>query len=179
MDISTITNICLCILSFLLAVVSVITVIVTLKQNSTMIENSSRAYVSIYGDSINCQSPNFYIVVKNFGCSNALITSFQCDTDLSKFSYDENFTPFSRIENTSIAPNQAFKCTLNHLSLFNSGIPTITFRITYKSNNKNYSDTFLIHLDAFPNLIRTRAHNKDNELTVISEALQELDERLL
>ena len=52
MDISTIVNIILCVLSFLLAVISVVTVIITLKQNSKMIEESSRAVISIYGESI-------------------------------------------------------------------------------------------------------------------------------
>ncbi len=179
MDFATITNIILCIMSFLLAVISVITVIATVKQNSKMIEGQSRAYVSIYGDFINCENISFYLIIKNFGKSNALITSLECDVDLKRFTYDENTVPFSHIKNTTIAPNQAFKCNLERISLFNSEISTINFEISYKCNNKIYSDTFCINLDTFKNIIRLRASTKNEELKIISYALQELDERLL
>ena len=46
MDISVIVNIALCILSFILAVISVVTVVVTLRQNSKMIENATRPYIN-------------------------------------------------------------------------------------------------------------------------------------
>ncbi len=42
MNITTIINIILCVLSFVLAAVSVITVIITLKQNNRMIESSMK-----------------------------------------------------------------------------------------------------------------------------------------
>ena len=42
MEISDWINVILCILSFILAAISVITVVITLKQNSKMIENSTR-----------------------------------------------------------------------------------------------------------------------------------------
>lgn len=133
MNISIIINIILCILSSILAAISVATVIVTLRQNSAMIENSSRAYVSVYGDIINCQNPIFYLIVKDFGQSSAFIMSLKCDTDLNKFSYAENLHPFSHLENTSIAPNQKFKCTLDQLKLFNPGISSINFEVSYKT----------------------------------------------
>ena len=134
MEISVITNICLCILSFLLAVVSVVTVIVGLKQNSRMLENESRAYVAIYGEITYTPHLVFYLIVKNFGKSSASIISFECDRDLSIFAYIEKFTPFSHMENISIAPGQSFRCALQHFPLFGSGIPSINFKITYKSN---------------------------------------------
>ena len=48
MEVSDWINVILCILSFILAVISVITVIITLKQNSKMIKNSTRPYVVVY-----------------------------------------------------------------------------------------------------------------------------------
>lgn len=180
MDIATKTNIILCILSFLLAIISVITVIVTLKQNSIMLENESRAYISIYGDTIECKGTVFYLVIKNFGKSNAIITSLECDTDLSKFSYIEEIKPFSHIENMPIAPNQAYRCALQQVPLFGSGIPSLNFKISYNCNNKKYSDTFCINLKAFTDLIHSRASVKSGkELEIIAYALQELLEKLL
>ena len=43
-----IINLILCILSFLLAAISVVTVILTLKQNNKMLEASVRPYVVVY-----------------------------------------------------------------------------------------------------------------------------------
>lgn len=47
MDLSTKVNIVLSVLSFILAVISIVTVVITLRQNNKMIENSSRPYVCI------------------------------------------------------------------------------------------------------------------------------------
>ncbi len=180
MDISVIINIILCVLSFLLAVISVITVVVTLRQNSVMLENESRAYVSIYGDTISCHGTIFYLIIKNFGRSNALITSLECDTNLSVFSYVENLVPFSHMKNTSIAPNQVYKCALRQIPLFGSGISTINFKISYESNNKVYCDTFCINLDSFRNLVNVKSSvKKGDELMTIASALQELNSKLL
>lgn len=180
MDIVTTVNIALCILSFLLAVVSVITVIVTLKQNSAILENESRAYVSIYGDTINCKGMIFYLVLKNFGKSSAIITSLKCDIDLSKFSYNKERKPFSHMENTLIAPNQSYKCALAHVPLFQSEIKLLNFKISYKCNNKEYSDTFCINLESFSDSIQLKSSVKDgNEFEIMAYALQELLEKLL
>lgn len=178
-DISLLVNICLCILSFLLALISVITVVVTLRQNHTMIENESRAYISIYGDVTNCQGAAFYLIIKNFGKSNAIILSLECDTDLSRFSYFKERIPFLHMKDALIAPGQSFKCTLQHVLLFNSEIQFINFKVSYKSNNKKYSETFCINLQSFSDLIQTNATSKGNELYILSNTLQDINRRLL
>ena len=86
MSVSDWINLSLSILSFILAVISVITVVITLRQNHKMIEESNRPYISIYGDETNFSSPQFYIVIKNFGKTGAIIKSLECDIDLSKYS---------------------------------------------------------------------------------------------
>lgn len=179
MDIATIVNIILCIISFILAVVSVVTVIITLKQNSKMLESESRAYLAIYGDIIYCQLTSFYLIIKNFGKSSALITSFECDKDLSKFAYFEKFVPFSHIKNTSIAPGQSFKCALRQEKLFFSDVPSINFKISYKCNNTEYTEDFCINLEAYKTLINTTASSKEDPLKIISYALQDINKKLL
>ena len=61
MEASDWINMSLSILSFILAAISVITVVLTLRQNNKMIEESSRPYISVYGDETNFSSPQFYI----------------------------------------------------------------------------------------------------------------------
>ena len=60
MDTPTLINIMLCILSFILAAISVITVVITLRQNNRMIDNSTRPYVVVYSAVTNFQTPDFY-----------------------------------------------------------------------------------------------------------------------
>ena len=179
MDISIIVNICLGISSFLLALISVVILIVTIRQNHLMLENESRAYLSVYGDTTNCQGITFYLILKNFGKSNALITSLECDTDLSSFSYIEKLIPFSHMAGCSIAPGQSFKCALKQFPLFTSGIQSINFRISYESNRKKYSEIYCISLSSFSDLIQTNASSSDNELKIISNTLQDINRRLL
>ncbi|GFI28869.1 MAG: hypothetical protein HFH50_12940 [Lachnospiraceae bacterium] len=180
MDISIIVNICLSVSSFLLAFISVVILIVTIRQNHLILENESRAYLSIYGDITNCQAIAFYLIIKNFGKSSAQITSLECDTDLRPFSYVEKLIPFSHMAGTSIAPNQSFKCALQQIPLFTSGIHFINFKISYESNRKKYSETFCVNLQSFTNSIQTNDNpSEGSELKTISYALQDINRRLL
>lgn len=67
MEISTISNIILSALSFLLAFISIVFVIVTLKQNNRMLEASSRPFISIYLETITICEQTTFFVIKNFG----------------------------------------------------------------------------------------------------------------
>lgn len=179
MDISLIVNICLSVSSFLLAVISVIILVVTIRQNNRMLENESRAYLSVYGDTTNHHGVNFYLILKNFGKSSAMITSLECDTDLSLFSHVERLVPFSHFVNTSVAPGQSFKCSLQQVPLFHSGIHSITFKLSYESNGKKYNDVCCINLQAYTDLIITNASTKNQELDIIARTLQDINRRLL
>ena len=74
--------------SFLTAFVAIVISLVTMRQNSKMIEESSRAIISIYPQSINTGTPMLFMVIKNFGNSPAII---------SKFDYDYDFTARNEI----------------------------------------------------------------------------------
>ena len=84
MDISEIVNIILSILSFALAVTSIIIVVITLKQNNKMLEESSRPVMSIFTQTLTFGSPEIYLVVKNYGHSSAFIESLIADFDFTK-----------------------------------------------------------------------------------------------
>ena len=178
MDTPTLINIMLCILSFILAAISVITVVITLRQNNRMIDNSTRPYVVVYSVVTNFQTPDYYICVKNFGQSGTVITKFTCDVDLKKYSYHKEHIPFEHLSNTFIAPGQSFICNLDPIELFKEVHP-LTFDIEYKSNGKHYTNTFTINIQADSDLIHTRASTKDKELCIISYTLQDIAEKLL
>lgn len=172
MDLSTKINIVLCVLSFLLAAISVVTVVITLRQNHKMIENSTRPYVCVYGQSINSGSPEFYLVVKNFGASPAVITKFQYEPDLSQCygikKPKRNY--LDDISKTTLAPGQSRICRLKY-----SKVPDIvTFKIEYKSGKKKYSDCFSTNIKSGSAMLTTKVASKGRELRTISYTLQEM-----
>lgn len=85
MDTATIVNICLSILSFVLAAVSVITVVVALRQNNRMIESSTRPILSFYTTTLSTTVQTLFFVVRNYGASPATIKTISCDRDFSEF----------------------------------------------------------------------------------------------
>ncbi|MGN0298902.1 MAG: hypothetical protein ACI4C1_06975 [Lachnospiraceae bacterium] len=171
MDIATKINIALCILSFVLAAISVVTVVITLRQNSKMIEESSRAIISIYGESINPGAPMFYIVIKNFGHSLAVITKFHSDFDFSDcygFKTDRNF--INDLNNSSIAPGQSRICRLDYDKITRP----ITFEIEYLSASKKYSEKITVDLKAGSSMLVSKVSTTDKELRTIAYTLQEM-----
>lgn len=109
MDIATKVNIGLCILSFILAVISVVTVVITLRQNSRMLESSARPYVSIYFQPL---FDTNYLVLKNFGNSTAKITSFCTNVDFRICIEGDGHLPFSHICDTYLHPGERILCQI-------------------------------------------------------------------
>lgn len=69
------------VVSTLTSLIAIIISVRTLKQNSKMIEDSSRPYIGIYGMSTYICNRHYYIIIKNFGQSVAHIKSLSYDFD--------------------------------------------------------------------------------------------------
>lgn len=164
--------------SLLTSIVAIAISIKTLKQNSTMIEESTRPYIVLYSQTTNFQSPSFYIIMKNFGQTGAVVTSIDCDHDLLQYSYNKKYTPFSHFPGTFVAPGQAFLCNIDKKKLFQNPV-VFHFSVTYEANGKTYSDSFSINPKASSDLVQTRASTQGNELGIISYTLQDLVEKHL
>lgn len=172
MDISTIVNIILCILSFILAVISVVTVIIILRQNNRMIEESTRPFISVYTDEINAGDPFFYLVVKNFGKSTAYITKFEYDFNFNGCYKTRNDRDYlQQLNNAVLAPGQSRICTLDYQRIDRA----VTFTLEYHSGaKKTYSDKFTIDLKAGVSMPYGKVATEGKELRTISYALQEM-----
>lgn len=177
MSISDWINVILCILSFVLAVISVVTVVVTLRQNHKMIQNSTRPYVVAEAQVTNFQSPTFYLVIKNFGNSGAVIKEMECDIDLRLVSYREEHIPFSNLNETFIAPRQAITCCLDSLKFKENKIKGFNIRIKYTDGLMDYSEEYYINYKAFIFSVNVRAATQGKEMMTISYALQDLVEK--
>lgn len=171
-------NLALSISSFALAALSIVFVVLTIKQNSKMVENSTRPYVVIYGTYTNFDSPTYYLVVKNCGSTSARIEEFTASSNLADYSLQKGLKPFSTFPGSLLAPGQSVMCALYSLAIHRDMVP-FEFDVTYSCGKKKYSEHFTINpASDIPN-IKPRAATKGKELETISFTLQELVERLL
>ena len=172
-------NVALCILSFLLAAISVITVVVTLRQNQLMIENATRPYVKIYVAVTSFHVTQFHLVLRNSGQSSALITDFSSSIDLSNLVFDEKLpVPFEHIVGHTLDPGQSLQSPINHFALIASDIP-LSFHIRYSSSGKSYEETVTINVPSYCDHTNTHASDGSNFIQVISNTLEEIAVRQL
>lgn len=177
MDIATIINIILCILSFILAAVSVVMVVITLRQNSKMIEESTRPFITVYTEEINVGDIFFYLVVKNFGKSAAFITKFKYDFDFKgcyRIGNDRDY--LMDIDKAVIAPGQSRICMLDYSKIDRE----VTFNIEYHSTmGKKYKETYTMDIKAGASMPTGKIDTKDKEFRTISYTLQEMLQKSL
>lgn len=183
--VSIVVNGILSFLSFLLCVISIVTSIKTLRQNNKMIENATRPYISIYGQTINCnEDQHFYLVVKNSGASPATITNFSYSPDLSQSletkDSDRNF--LDDLSKCTIPPGQSRICKLTY-----EKVPEeVVFDVTYHSSEKTYSEKNIINLRAGTSMLTAKCGKSSNKkkaissnIHVISYTLQEMLQKKL
>ncbi len=180
MDTATIVNIILCILSFVLAVISVVTVVITLRQNSKMIEESTRPYISIYLGETYFQQTITYLIIKNYGTSSAIINDFSCDFDLSKCAHNSDIVPFAHIIGSNLSPGEKIVYPIDIQKLSNDPKANkLNFLIEYNSSVKSYKDSIPLNLAAHFDVLHLRASTKGQEVKTISFALQDIAEKML
>ena len=175
-------NLALTVLSFFLAAISVVSVVLTLRQNNRMIENSTRPYLSLYGESTNFSVFQFYIVLKNFGQSRAIITNFSCDIDLSKCTViDDSLVPlindlpvpFEHIIGHTLNPGQSIRFPVNYFNMLSLNKEP-TFIVEYSSSEKKYTDKVQLHLLAHKDYLNVYASPNKEPEQVISKVMQDM-----
>lgn len=164
--------------SFITSIVAIVISVKTLKQNSQMIEDSSRPYIGIYGMSVHIHQPQYYIIIKNFGQSGALITSFRPSIDMQQISKNDGFIPFSHFEGVSIMPGQSFRTAIDFDKVSSLGLSYIIFDVTYSCGKRTYSDSIQLKVDANLGNLESHQTPKSTDLgknvSVLSETLQDM-----
>lgn len=164
--------------SLITSIVAIVISVKTLRQNSQMIEESSRPYIGIYGTSVYIHQPQYYIIIKNFGQSGALITSFRPSVDMQRIFKREGFIPFSHIEGVSIMPGQSFRTAIDFDKVSSLNLSYITFDITYSCGKRTYSDSIQLKVDANLGNLESRQEPKATDLeknvSVLSGTLQDM-----
>lgn len=176
LQVSDIIQIIGILVSLITSIIAIIISIVTVRQNSKMIEESSRAIISVYTQSINTGTPMLYLVVRNFGQAPASIHKFDYNFNFEncyKFRADRDY--LKDLIGVTLAPGQAKICTID----YNKIDHPVTFSIEYTSIGKSYKDFFTVDLKAGADLPVPKTATKDAELRAISYTLQELLQKKL
>lgn len=156
METSIIVNIILSVLSFALATISVITVVITLKQNNKMLEANSRPYVVAY--LVYQEDPSYiYLCVKNFGNTSAIVKSMKITPSLSLYKKSCN----EIINNTMIAPNQQMHFIIsdeNKKEILYNETYVFSVELEYKDccTEKNYKESYDINMEYATTVLSTR-----------------------
>jgi hypothetical protein len=153
--------------------------IFTLRQNSKMIEESSRPQIVVYKDTINIGSPKEYLVIKNFGHSLGTITKFNCDREILRSIFEDDAVnldlSLNHLENITLANNQSYMLPIKTKNV-ESKILKIT--IEYKSSFKTYKDVVYLNLEQDYGITYYNKTVSNNDLKTISYTLQELIKRM-
>lgn len=165
--------------SLITSIIAIVISIATLKQSSKMIEDSTRPYLILYGDSVHIDSSDYYLILKNTGQSNALIESFCYDFDLQKCVYRAGISePFKNIEGTTLVPGQSCRAVID----FSQAIQhtnSINFYIKYSSGSKHYEDDICVNLVGNTGNFVIHHTTAGKELAYISDVLQDMNIRNL
>lgn len=161
--------------SLITGIIAIVVSVLALKQNSKMIEDSTRPYLGIYLASTYIQSVSCYLVVKNFGQSSATVNSFTYDFDLAKCTKftSGGMEPFQNIENSTLMPGQSHRCVID-LNKAIKQVKEINFHIIYSYGTHKYEEEICVNLIATIGNFTSHNTSKDKELAIISETLQDM-----
>lgn len=148
-ELSTFVDIIAIIASSVLSIVAIAISVITLRQSSNAIIESSRANIMLYIDvSIDKES---YIVLKNFGNSIGKITSLVITPPIQYSKLDRNygFENIPSFTGVCLAPNQTIKTWFDfeHYPDKNFNI-----KITYSTLGKTYTTEYPIDISYIDNL---------------------------
>ena len=176
MDAGIIVNIILSVLSFALAAISVITVVITLKQNNKMLEANSRPYVVAY--LVYQESPShIYLCIKNFGNTSAIVKSLNIIPEISLHKRTSN----ELINDTMLAPNQQLHfLVLNEdkEKIINENVFEFSVDIKYQDccTNRTYSETYKMNMEYVMTVLSIE-HSRTN-LTPEQNSLRNIEKIL-
>lgn len=172
----------------LVGIASIAIAICTLRQNSKMIEASTRPVVKIYLTRVYIQTVRHYLIIKNFGASSARITDFKSEFDLNNLTCLELGQPFRHIVGTELAPGQKiltafapseFKTFIKKWAATHSEPLIFNINITYQSEaGINYSNTATINLSCVSGiaLARPTINSSEDALKYSMHALEQIAE---
>lgn len=149
------------------------------KESKRMIEETTRPIIGIYTDYVNTGDLMFYLVIRNFGKSIAIINSIDDgnairESDGFRIKKDETTNYFADLVNSTLAPNQSKIFPLNYKTLRDK---VVTFKISYSSSQKTYEEQTTFNISAGVLSPKPKYATENKEIKSISYTLQEILQR--
>ena len=134
--------------SLITGIIAIIISVKTLKQNSIMIEESTRPYIVVYREYVQVLSSiHEYLVIKNYGKTGATIDSLSIEPPYEKTDLPKKVSISDGISGQFLAPSQSLTTVLFANAFKNNRTGITRFTISYHTLEKSYSDTFTIRED--------------------------------
>lgn len=132
--------------SIILSIVAILIALLTLRQNSKMLEESTRPYICISFDSIRISSYLPRFTIKNYGQTGATIIEFLYpnNIDFGKEIFNEQF---AHVVGLFLAPQQSVSIELLKIP---DEITNVEFSIKYKTVKKKYTEKFDLYIGKSP-----------------------------
>lgn len=155
-------------------IISIVISVFSLRQNSKMLEESTRPVISIYGAMTNIGISQHYLVIKNFGQTPATITKFDYDFDfLNQHAYaGKSDTDWLKsLVTANLSPGQSMICALNYENINKP----VTFTIEYITQTKTYNEQLKVNLRAGVAMLTSKNDGIHGDpVNTISYTLQEI-----
>lgn len=158
--------------SLLVSIIAIGISILSLRQTSKMIEDSTRPNIQIYPVFLNNL---LYIVIRNFGNSEAIIDEITCSHHFSAKEYlgNPNDNGFLRLKGSSFCPGYSLRCPLIAHKVANE---TYEFKLKYHSSTHKYEASFAFNpynatpfADPYPS-----GNSVDENIQNISKSLRDM-----
>lgn len=167
------------VLSLITSTIAIVISAINLRQNSKMIEESTRPYITIYLDAITiCEQDSFFII-KNFGNSPAEIINFTYDPILKSTPQGGALLneQFDCIKNIVLAPGQSKLLKYNVTML---PVDELLFTLSYKNGRRTYTETVHMNVKNFIHIpvSRPETHIPENNARQV-HTLREMVERTM
>jgi len=161
------------------SIIAIIISVFSLRQNSKMIEESSRPYISAYITSTQFGTPILYIVIKNFGNTSATISDFQSNIDLSEYTYNLNAVPFDKINGLTLSPHQKILYPIKSRNNNSKLLEKIKISFKYSDSQKTYIENIDLNVSEYYNSLNLRDYNIKEPLKTLSYSIQDISEKML
>lgn len=153
------------------SIIAIIISVITLRQNSRMLEENSRAVLSIYTQTLDTGSPALFLVIKNFGHASAVIERIDSDFEFKNcYPFKTSHDYVKDLVGSTLAPNQSRIIYLDHAKVD----CMVSFILEYRSIGRLYREKFEFNPTAAACLPVPKTATNDRELRTISYTLQEM-----
>lgn len=170
-------QIIIAILSFIGIVTSIVIAVSTLKQNSRMIKENTRAYIVLYID-YHPQTNRYFLVIKNFGKSIGKLISIDVSPklDWKRCKFKQNIKPLTESKNVLLAPGQKISSWFDF-----EKYPDKFFnvKLTYQTLNKDYTEMYTIDLNWLDNKDWIHNYSFDDQSDDYKEILYRINNSIL